>query len=222
MELGDPLAEAHVSLGVLLQYHDWNWTGGDRELRRAIQLDPHLALARLWYGDGLYMTGRPDQAIEQGRKIIELNAVLGHWTQGLAYDEKRNWQHAIAELQQTAKLSKDISVLPEGVADLAHAYAGAGQKPQTLRLLAELTELAKKKFVPSSAFAIVYVGLGDKDRAFRWLDEAYDERPSDIMNIKGGLADEPSALRSALPGITAADGFTRVKLAHRISAQLRL
>jgi tetratricopeptide (TPR) repeat protein len=218
MELDDSLAEAHVSLGVLLQYHDWNWTEGDRELRRAIQLNPNLALAHLWHGDGLCMTGRPDQAIpetkralqldpysvvangqlgyelvfarrndeaiEQGRKIDSSLPGLGHWIIGVAYEQKGDSQRAIPELQQMLKLGKDQPALPEGLADLAHAYAVSGRKQDALTLLAELTEMAKKRFVPSWGFAMVYVGLGDKDHAFEWLDKAYDERPGDIMNIK--------------------------------------
>jgi len=79
MELDDSLAEAHVSLGVLGQYHDWNWTEGNREMRRAIQLNPNLALAHLGYGDGLCMTGRPDQrALQLDPYSVVANVQLGY------------------------------------------------------------------------------------------------------------------------------------------------
>lgn len=79
----------------------------------------------------------------------------------------------------------------QSIADLAHAYATFGKKRQAVQLLDELKELSKRSFVPSWAFAVVYTGLGDKDRAFEWLDKAYDERHSDIMEIKVDPRMEP-------------------------------
>jgi eukaryotic-like serine/threonine-protein kinase len=218
MELDDTLAEAHASLAVLLQYHDFNWRDAEREFRRAIQLNPNLAAAHEEYGDGLAMTGRldeaiaeetraqqldpysvfinfmrggmlvcagrSDEAIQQGRKMLDLDAGFAHSLLGSAYERKGNSEQAISEFQQAVKLRKDHPVLASAMADLAYAYAVFGKKQQALQLLSELKEMSKRRFVPSWAFAIVYVGLGDKDRAFEWLDKAYDERPSDIMNIK--------------------------------------
>jgi eukaryotic-like serine/threonine-protein kinase len=216
MELDDSLAEAHASLAVLLQYHDFNWRDAEREFRRAIQLNPNLAVAHQEYGDGLAMTGRLDEAIaeetraqqlapysvfanlmrgsvlllagrndealQQGRKMLDLDAGWAHSLLGSAYERKGNSGQAISEFQQAVKLRKDHPVLPAAMADLAHAYAVFGKKQEALQLLSELKEMSKRRFVPSWAFAIV--GLGDKDGAFEWLDKAYDERPSDIMNIK--------------------------------------
>ena len=47
------------------------------------------------------------------------------------------------------------------------------------------------QFVPSWGFAIIYAGLGDKDRAFEWLEKGYDERPSDMPNLKVDPRMEP-------------------------------
>jgi tetratricopeptide (TPR) repeat protein len=225
MELDDTLADAHVSLGVLLLYHDWNWRDSEKEFQRAIQLNPSFAYAHLCYGDGLCTTGRldqaiaeatrarqldpyslaaneilgyilrfagrNDQAIELGRKMLDLNASAAHGTMGLAYEQEGNSEQAISELRQAVTPSKDEPVNPQVVADLAHAYAVFGKKQEALQLLAELKETSKRRFVPSWAFAIVYVGLGDKDQAFGWLDKAYDERPGDIMSIKVDPRMEP-------------------------------
>jgi hypothetical protein len=48
-----------------------------------------------------------------------------------------------------------------------------------------MTELSQRGYVPSWGFALVYTGLGDKDRAFEWLDKAYNERASELPWIKG-------------------------------------
>jgi hypothetical protein len=48
-------------------------------------------------------------------------------------------------------------------------------------VLNELTELSKQKYVPAWAMAEIYVGLGEKDRAFEWLEKAYDERFAGLL-----------------------------------------
>jgi TolB-like protein/Flp pilus assembly protein TadD len=218
MELDDTLAEAHVSLGVLLQYHDLNWRDAEREFQRAIQLNPNLAAAHQDYGDGLAMTGRldeaiaeetraqqldpysvitnfmrgsmlifagrSDEAIQQGRKMLDLDAGFAHSLLGSAYEQKGNSEQAIFELQEAVKLRKDHPLLPTAMADLAHAYATFGKKPEALHLLSELKEMSKRQLVPSTVFATVYAALGDKEGAFEWLDKAYNERPGDLTNIK--------------------------------------
>ena len=50
------------------------------------------------------------------------------------------------------------------------------ERSLALRALKELRELSNKRYVPSASFAIIYVGLGDKEQAFTWLEKAYEER----------------------------------------------
>jgi len=52
----------------------------------------------------------------------------------------------------------------------------SGRRAEALRVLAELEERSKYEYVPSSARAAIYTGLGDKEQAFAWLDRAYAER----------------------------------------------
>jgi eukaryotic-like serine/threonine-protein kinase len=153
-----------------------------REIRRAVQLDPFANLANFQLGYILVQTGRNDEALEQGRKWLEVNAVTAHRILGLAYERKGNLDLAIAEFQQRLKsIEQDYPVLrettafPEIISELAHAYAVSGRRREALQLLSELTELSKRRSVPSWAFALVFVGLGDKDRAFQSLERGYDE-----------------------------------------------
>ena len=125
-----------------------------------------------------------DQAIEQGRKANEL---FPHCCDGiirLAYEEKGDSHHAISPLLELVKVSQDWPTRPVLLADLSHAYAVFGNKQEALRLLAELTQLSKRKDVGPWEFAIVYTGLGDKDRAFEWLDKAYDQHSAGLAWIK--------------------------------------
>ena len=214
LELDDNSAEAHMALAGLLQYRDWNWAEAEREFRRAIELNPNLAIAhaplaeglaargkfeealdefrralRLApfdltanYGmtEGLFYARRYDQAIEQGRKADELFPRVFHGIIGQAYEQKGDVQRALSELQGT----KDRPMGPARLADLAHVYAVFGNKQEASRLLAKMTELSKRRDVNPWSFALVYTGMGDKDRAFEWLDKAYDERRADLGWIK--------------------------------------
>jgi DNA-binding winged helix-turn-helix (wHTH) protein/TolB-like protein/Tfp pilus assembly protein PilF len=73
LDIDNQLAEAHAVLGWVALWYDWNWTDSEQEFRRAIELDPNLASARLGYAHLLSNLGRSEEAIEQGRKAVELD-----------------------------------------------------------------------------------------------------------------------------------------------------
>lgn len=67
---------------------------------------------------------------------------------------------------------------------LGHAYAVAGQHAEARAILAELTDLARRRYVTAYGIALVHVGLHDADRAFEWLERACDERSWWVMWLK--------------------------------------
>ncbi len=106
-----------------------------------------------------------------------------------AYEQKGDLDQAISEFQQTIKLDTgNRRQAAVHVSDLAHAFAVSGRTKQALQLLAELTEMSKHGRVGSWAFAIVYTGLGDKDRAFEWLEKGVDVQP---LNSIGEIKVDP-------------------------------
>jgi tetratricopeptide (TPR) repeat protein len=107
----------------------------------------------------------------------DLNVRAAQRVLGLAYEQNGNIDLAINEFQQRVKAygpGDDIN-LPLSIAELAHAYAVSGRRKQALQLLSELTALSKRRFVDPWAIALVHAGLADKDRAFEWLERAYEE-----------------------------------------------
>jgi tetratricopeptide (TPR) repeat protein len=58
---------------------------------------------------------------------------------------------------------------------LAYAYAAAGRRAEALKILAEQKTHARRGYVSPFNFAIIYTGLGDKDKAFEYLNKAVDE-----------------------------------------------
>jgi tetratricopeptide (TPR) repeat protein len=79
---------------------------------------------------------------------------------------------AIASLEKAVALSKSPSL----VAWLATAYAMSGNTLQAQKLLRELMDLQRQRYISPAPIALIYVGLGEKDQAFEWLEKAYQER----------------------------------------------
>ncbi len=180
LQLNPSLADAHWNYADTLEA-----TGrldeAVMEASRAVQLDPFSVFPNFHLGHILVFAGRNDEAIEHGRTVLDWNARVARRVLGLAYEQKGNWDLAIAEFEQRLKsYRQDEALFPVSTAELAHAYAVSGRRREALQLLSELTEMSKQRFVSSWAFALVYVGLGDKDRAFEWLEKAYNERSGEM------------------------------------------
>ena len=67
---------------------------------------------------------------------------------------------------------------------LIRAYAHAGRRGDALRLLAELKNRKKAGYVPAGAFVNAYLGLGENDEAFAWLEQAYKEQSNMLQFVK--------------------------------------
>jgi eukaryotic-like serine/threonine-protein kinase len=97
---------------------------------------------------------------------------------GLAYEQKRMLKEAISELEKARDLAK---TLPMAHALLAHAYATAGRRRDALNELNVLNTMKSKRYVPPSYFAIVAIALGNKNEAFGYLQQSYQDRSEQIL-----------------------------------------
>jgi TolB-like protein/Tfp pilus assembly protein PilF len=77
VELDDELAEAHYVLAVVYTWADWNWAAAEREFRRAIQMSPGFPDAHAYYAHLLNILHRPDEAMLEGRRSLELDPFNG-------------------------------------------------------------------------------------------------------------------------------------------------
>ncbi len=154
IKLDDTLAEAHTALAWVLLAYDLDFDGSTREFRRAIELNPNYAMA-----------------IEQLRKTLEIDPGFydAHYSLGQALELKGDIVGAMAEYQKARALNDD----PQVLALLGHAYASSGYKTEAVKILEQLKELSKQRYVSAYSLAIVYLGLGDKEEALRWLEKSY-------------------------------------------------
>jgi tetratricopeptide (TPR) repeat protein len=116
-----------------------------------------------------------DQAIEQYRKALDLdpNFTAAHANLGMAYLAKSKYKEGIEEIEKGLTISPGNAV---SLSVLGYAYAVAGRRAEALKVLDQLSELSKQKYVRPAFMARIYVGLGDKDKAFEWLEKDYAER----------------------------------------------
>ena len=71
--MDETLSEAHTALALVADYYEWDWGGGERELARALQLNPSSAMAHLWYSYHLVWTGRSDEAVKEAQRAQALD-----------------------------------------------------------------------------------------------------------------------------------------------------
>jgi tetratricopeptide (TPR) repeat protein len=153
------------------------------EARWAQSLDPRSLAAEENVARILYQAGQYEQAIARSLEVLESNPTFAHAceTLGYAYEEQGRYKDAIAAFQKAIASSARA---PRYLADLARAHAFAGQEREARKLLQELKQVSKTKFVPSYLFTWVYVGLGDKDEALAWLTRDTREQSNALPFLK--------------------------------------
>jgi TolB-like protein/DNA-binding winged helix-turn-helix (wHTH) protein/Flp pilus assembly protein TadD len=117
--------------------------------------------------------------IEIGRAFVAQNSNdwLAHNWLGVGYEGSGQILQAIPEYQKAVELSQGDS---DPGAQLAHAYAASGRKSEAQKILREWLDQSERAYVSPYMIAAVYAGLGKKDKAFEYLEKAYQERSSDL------------------------------------------
>src|SRR5229473_929622 len=153
------------------------------QMNRARDLDPLSISMNFSLGWRLYMARQYDQAISQLRNTLEMdpNFALPRMVLGQAYEQKGLYQQAIVELQKAAAISHDS---PPMLGALGHAFGVAGNKAEADKLLGQLLEQSKKRYVSPFYVSIVYAGLHENEKAMDWLEKAYEDRSNAIIFLK--------------------------------------
>jgi DNA-binding winged helix-turn-helix (wHTH) protein/TolB-like protein len=145
----------------------------DAEIARAVELDP-VSLghneARSLY---LYLARRYEESVAQCRKTLEMEPEFAptHFVLALDYEQLGRYGEAEAELRRAG------AEAPAGVAAaLAHVLAAAGKKGEARAALARLQERAARGEAAPGDVALVYAGLGERERALDWYERAADAR----------------------------------------------
>jgi tetratricopeptide (TPR) repeat protein len=91
------------------------------------------------------------------------------------------YPEAIAEWRESLNSIPNWTVALAGIGNI---YGEEGKKAEALKMLDTLNSLSTKQFVTSYGIALVYTGVGDKDKTFEWLNNAYEERSNWLVWLK--------------------------------------
>src|SRR6266567_929316 len=238
-------ADAHCYLGETKRVLDRNFSREEAELKRALEIDPNSATAHLlmsflkssqgeleeavkeiqeaerldplapgiWsFAVGTYLAvDRIEDAINAGKRTVQLDPNYVYFDSALAeaYREKGDFREAVALYEKAQAATHFPS------AGLAITYARMGRQPEAQRILNELVEKTRTHYVAAERIASVYVALGQKDEAFRWLERAFNEHSANLYTF--AFHPEFRALRSdsRFPGLLRRIGIDFAKVLNR-------
>lgn len=181
LELKPNDAAAHLGLA------SWLLSQGRTEealawSRRARELDP-LGATGISIGFILFHARRYGEAIHElrGALAVRPDDAMALWFLGFALVANGQPEEAIPPLERAVSLSNRS---PGAIGVLVRAYAHAGRRTDALRLVDELKQRRQRGYVPAAAFVNAYLGLGDNDQAFTWLEQAYQEQSNILQFLK--------------------------------------
>ena len=213
LEIDDALSEAHASLAGIKISWDWDWGSGEKELKRAIELNPGYATAHQWYALLLMQLGRHDDALVEIKKAQELNPLSPIINANVGYTlyHARRYDEAIEHYRKALEMHPSFGELhkymawayaqkgmyEEALEEIQTAIILSGRIPPYLNVLGYVNALSGKKndalkiirelkTVRGDKYfiAAVYAALGEKDQAFEYLQKACEERSYKMIYLK--------------------------------------
>lgn len=198
ISLDNSLAEAHLSLGIVKLFYDWDVEGAEKELRRAKELDPHDVQMYHFYAHYLQFAGRLEEARNELKRGIELdptNLVINAEF-GFADHYMRREDAAVAELRKTLELDPSFVYASIGI---AQAYEEKGMYQDALSELNKAKTFDPNWYWIDAEIACVDAYLGKKAEAQKTIKELQDRMareyidPTIIASIYTSLGDKDQA-----------------------------
>lgn len=205
LELDGSLAEAHTALAHPSIFYEWDWPTGERELKKAIEINPNYPTARHWYALYLTAMGRLPEALTEMKRaqyLDPLSLVINTHLGNILY-YSRQYDLAIEQYQKTLEMNPNFAMThfylgytylekamyEESVAEfrkasslgeddlenLGYSYGRWGKRDEARRILSELKKRSNQEGGSPSDLALVFLGLGDNDQAIQWMQKACAE-----------------------------------------------
>lgn len=204
LELDELLPEAHLALSMVEAFYELDWKSAIKSNKRALELNPNFALAHYFYGylhrlQGQFEEGyhemiqakqldplnpvypadlgwmfygdrKFDESIEECLKSLDINPEFpqAYFVLGQAYASKGMYEEAITANKKAGELSINWRW------GLAHTYAVAGFTDEARKIAIEIEK--RNLDWDTWCLAVVYAELGDADKVFYWLEQAYQKR----------------------------------------------
>lgn len=174
LEIDDTLVEAHAAFGSVKALYKWDWTGSEREFKRAIALDPRNAHAHNRYAQLLTWTGRVDEGITENKRAQDLDPLSPMIAGDLGYEYMVAQRYDDSILQ----CKKAIDLEPSAMwlhAMLAWAYARKGDYVQAIseheKLGSQGQEVSAENQLTASGLGWIYAIAGKRRDAERVIEQ---------------------------------------------------
>ncbi len=190
IDLSPNYAQAHHWYSIYLA-HMGRHEEAIQEAQLAQQLDPLSLLMNQTAGMVLCLARQYDRAMEELRKVIDMDAnyAAAHGTLGLVYARKGMCEQAIDEFAKVASLAGGHPGVATSVKALtAYTYAVCNRTDKARALV---NEISAEPTASAYLLATIYASLGEHDRALDWLDRAYADRDVQVVALKVDPALDP-------------------------------
>ena len=180
IELNPNSATAHHWYGDYLA-NMGRFDEGMRETKKAQELDPLSLIINTSLGWQYYVAHQNDQAVDQLKKVLDIDQKFAPARRMLeeVYAQMGKHKEAVAEREKILSLSGG----QELAASIEEDFIKSGYKGVLQSWLGGLTEMSKHEYVSSYSIAQAYMRIGEKEKAFEWLQKAYEEHDSGLVSV---------------------------------------
>ena len=226
LELDPDLSEAHTALAEIINDYEWNWTEGEKEYKRAIELDANNANAHHWYAMSLGWVGRADESIKEIELARQLDPVSVRINSnvGIILLFARQYDRAAAEAKKTLEFEPND---PQSRFILGIVNLKRGSIQLAVQEFKQVADAVPQGPVALAWLAYGYATTGEKQRALSLL-EVMKERsrgayfpPTAIAYVYGALGNKDEAFAWLDKAIAAHDGPLRGIMVNPVFDPLR-
>nr|MBA4182398.1 tetratricopeptide repeat protein [Acidobacteriota bacterium] len=182
LELNPNYADAHLGYANLLS-NTGRHAEALAEIKRARELDPLFPFVNAFEGQFLLHAGQTDEALARLQKSFELepNFWMPHLFASSAYIKKGMYAEAIAEARKARELAPFLTI---ATAYGSYALAKSGKQAEARAELESLLKLSTTRFVPPYHIALIYNGLGERDKTIAWLERGFQQHDPKMAFLK--------------------------------------
>ena len=183
LAIDDTVADAHLALGMVLHFYEWDWPGAERECRRALDLNPGYTQARTVYALLLGVAGRADESVAEARAAVErdpLEVYSRHMSSLMLYLARR-YDEAIVEARAGIELDRAYHLF---YWDLGLPLVGLGRYDEAVEALRQAAMLAPGDLFSQSYFGWALGLAGQRQEARAILEDLEQRRTQEYV---GGI-----------------------------------
>ena len=153
------------------------------EMLLAQELDPISSIIARDLARVHYYRQDFEAALEQCDHTIELNPHFSpaYWILGLVQEQRGEFDEALAAFQRAIQIAPRSPIMQ---AALGRTCALAGKREDAIRILAELHQLAEKRYVSPFELASLHFALEQSDEGFEWLSRAFQDRCFELISLR--------------------------------------